>query len=146
MTPQELATMLNGAEYPFKLWKEHEAAKHGLVVVYGASDDLIEFEGAIDDEAGAYGGDPICFDKEGPLEAWETLDKDVEDDVRAYFKRKDNHRTITPIWSEGEYSWQYQTEIPHATFDIMDDGEKYCKGIVFHIDSLALPIRNEQTI
>ena len=33
-------------------------------------------------------------------------------------------------------SWKYETEIPHATFRIMESGELYCVGIVFDIQSL----------
>jgi hypothetical protein len=40
---------------------------------------------------------------------------------------------IKTIWDEGGYSWQYETDIPHATFEIVEDGEKYCKGIVFNL-------------
>ena len=35
-----------------------------------------------------------------------------------------------------EYAWIYRTEIPHACFDILENGEKYCKGIVFSLNDL----------
>jgi hypothetical protein len=44
---------------------------------------------------------------------------------------EDGEKYIDAVWCEGEYSWTYKTNIPHATFDIWEDGEKYCKGIVF---------------
>ena len=34
-------------------------------------------------------------------------------------------------------SWSYLTDIPHKTFDIMEDGEIYCRGIVFSLDDLG---------
>ena len=39
------------------------------------------------------------------------------------------------MWSpEGEeLAWVYKTDIPHATFLIHDDDEKYCRGIVFRL-------------
>lgn len=41
MTPKELAATLNGREYSCEITRaeEAQARKHGLVVVYGASDD-----------------------------------------------------------------------------------------------------------
>lgn len=50
--------MLNGREYGDEITREEEAmAKaHGLVVVFGYSDDNMEFCGAITDEVGCYDG------------------------------------------------------------------------------------------
>ena len=46
MTAKTLAEMLNGMEYPMTVPTEleNEAKREGLVIVYGASDDLMEFE------------------------------------------------------------------------------------------------------
>ncbi len=127
--------MLNGAEYPFKLWPEHEAERHGLVVVYGDSDDLMELEGAIDDEVGACEGTIIKVDTFGVLPDWGD---GIEDEASAedYFKRKPNARAIEAKWDHDGYSWTYETDIPHATFEILEDGEKYCRGIVFALADL----------
>jgi hypothetical protein len=46
-------------------------------------------------------------------------------------------KTIEAIWGKDGYSWTYKTDIPHATFDIFEDGEKFCRGIVFDIKSLS---------
>ncbi len=56
MNAKQLAAQLNGREYGSEITKEEEAAakKAGLVVVYGASDDLVELRGAIEEEVGAY--------------------------------------------------------------------------------------------
>ena len=43
---------------------------------------------------------------------------------------------IDAVWCEGEFTWTYNTNIPHATFDIFDDEEKYCKGIVFELKDM----------
>jgi len=52
MTAAEFAEMLNGREYGNELTRNEEAMakEYGLVVAYGASDDLMEFGGAICDE------------------------------------------------------------------------------------------------
>ena len=58
MTKEELAEKLNGMEYRTDIPKEliEQAKENGLVVVYGYSDDLIEFEGAFYDEGSCYKG------------------------------------------------------------------------------------------
>lgn len=55
MTAKELTAMLDGREVLGEISRvESETAKEaGLIVVYGYSDDNVEFRGAIDDEVGA---------------------------------------------------------------------------------------------
>jgi hypothetical protein len=48
---------------------------------------------------------------------------------------------IEAIWcpnGEGNNgpSWAYKTEIPHAEFKIMEEGDVYCIGIVFRLDQI----------
>lgn len=138
MTKEELAKMIDGSEYPFTLWPEHEAAKHGLVVVYGASDDLMEFEGAIRDEFDCFEGGTALVDAEGVLPPWENVQEEGEEQARDYFRRKPTCRQIEAVWGKEDYSWTYKTDIPHVTFDIMEDGEKYCRGIVFHVSDMLI--------
>ena len=46
-------------------------------------------------------------------------------------------REIEAVWcAPGKPTWSYETDIPHATFNICEDGELYCEGIVFSIDHL----------
>ena len=54
MTAKELAEMLTGREYGMEITRgeAQRAADAGLVVVYGYSDDNVEFAGAIDGEVG----------------------------------------------------------------------------------------------
>lgn len=135
MTKEEAAAALDGSEYGQEgskaLFTEMKAA--GLVAVFGASDDLMEFRGAIDDEYGCYNGgtahltgnglyEPSCDDDRCPHEV--TV--------------KANCRKIKAEWDSGEgYSWTYETDIPHATFDVLEDGEKYARGIVFELEDAA---------
>ena len=58
MTKEDFATLINGRQYRDELTKEEEksAEGSGLIVIFGASDDLIEFRGKLDDEIGAYEG------------------------------------------------------------------------------------------
>jgi hypothetical protein len=137
MTTEELAALLNGCEYGKELGRfdGREARTSGLVVVYGASDDLMEFEGAISAEFDCYDGGTAWVDANGVLDrdACET-DEEIADHVR----RKKTARKIEALWAaEDGYSWTYRTDIPHATFEIVEDGEPYCRGIVFALADLA---------
>lgn len=134
MITREIAEILDGIEYrcdidPMDL---KYAKDNGAVIVFGASDDLMEFRGAIDDEAGASGGSPIYFNQYGEIE------NACANSFCPYFDRfiHRNTSTITPIWDSEGYSWTYETDIPHETFDIFEDGRKYCRGIVFSIDDV----------
>lgn len=135
MTKEELAARLNGNTYGDECTHDDAAAAKaaGLVIVYGASDDLMEFEGAIHDEVGCFDGGEAWVDKDG------VLDRDAcdDDDALAEFvARKKSARRIEAVWGYGGYSWTYRTDIPHATFEIVEDGEPYCRGIVFALNAL----------
>ena len=140
MTAQELAALLTGREYLEEIGEEEEAmAKaEGLVVVFGASDDLMEFRGAIHDEIGAYEGTTARVTATGLLEDWETFlnSHEPESAFEAYFeKKRSGFKEIEACWcAEDGYSWTFKSEIPHATFEIVEDGEPYCRGIVFRLE------------
>ena len=59
MTPKDIAERLDGIEYDGRYFYSEvdavakDAKKNSIVIVYGASDDLMEFEGAFRDELGA---------------------------------------------------------------------------------------------
>ncbi len=129
MTLKEFAQMLDGREYGYPQFTSEEiqiAKENGFVVVCGASDDLMEFEGAIRDEGGCFEGGEVFFNKTGVAFP--------EDD-----ERPDDCSQITALWCAEKdengtpATWAYQTDIPHETFKIWEDGELYCIGIVFSI-------------
>lgn len=147
MNKEELAARLTGREYGSELTRGDEALAKaaGLVVVFGASDDLMEFRGAIHDEAGlgaAYVTPQGLFAEE------------CDSECKYFRAARDGAQPIQAVWSDraGDFSFTYKTDIPHATFEIYDDGEKYCRGIVFRLadvttkvaaDSLAAATRKE---
>src|SRR3990167_5676412 len=85
MTKEELAEKLHGREYPFNLTKDEiaEAKTAGLVIIYGASDDLLEFEGAIYDEVGAHDGGEAFIANGKLLSSQSDLEED-EDVLKKY--------------------------------------------------------------
>ncbi len=136
MDAKELAAKLNGALIGEEICGEDakRAAEAGLVVMFGASDDLVELRGAIDDEVSAYQGAEITVDREGLLPGFDDLDKYDKDALRAWFNREGKGKVIEALWDQEEpYSWSFKAEIPHETFDILEDGKLYCRGIVFRL-------------
>lgn len=133
LTKEKLAEQLTGIEYPpdRHISKETKAAakKAGLLIVYGLSDDLVEFDGAFTDEIGAYNGTISYVDKRGVL---------GRDDIADFVNREPNARKIEAIWAPGNsYSWMFKTDIPHATFEIVEGGGPYCRGIVIDLADLT---------
>jgi hypothetical protein len=138
MDIQQFAAMLNGKEIYKEITREEErqAKELGIVVVFGHSDDNIEFRGAINDEVGCHKGRTIYLNKDGLFEECEYAGN-FRDGCKYVNMAKAQCKTIEAVWDGGEgYSWTYRTGIPHATFDILEDGEKFCRGIVFNIKEL----------
>ena len=133
MTKDDVAKILDGSEYPLRIPTELTAALKptDLVIVFGASDDLMEFRGKIYDEIGCYDGGTAYLTKQGLLE------NRCDCDDCPYFKdEKTGAKTIEALWDIDGVSWSYKTEIPHSTFNILEDGEIYCRGIVFNLSEV----------
>ena len=127
MELKEFAKMIDGRQYSFPQFTKEElqiAKDNGIVIVYGASDDLIEFEGAIYDEAGCFNGGKVYICETGCVEYGNADTKCIE----AVWCNKDetdeNGNVIT---------WTYKTDIPHEKFMIYEDDEPYCRGFVFKV-------------
>ena len=145
LTKEQLAETLNGNEYGNEITEEQEqqAKENGLVVVTGYSDDNCEFRGAISDEVGCYDGGNIAVFKNGnDFEVWDADSIDDMEDAKREVSAIDavgRIQTIKAIWCDEKLgcSWSYQTKIPHSTFNIMEDGDLYCIGIVFDLSDVS---------
>lgn len=136
MNIKEFAEMLSGREYGMEISKteERQAADAGLVVVYGYSDDSVELRGAIDEEVGAYNGATICLTKTGLFEEPHDF---CTQDCPFLAAALEKAKTIKAVWhDEGELCWTFETDIPHETFSICEDGELFCVGIVLSVEDL----------
>lgn len=135
MNKRELAMLLNGRQYRSEITKAEErlAETHGLIVIFGYSDDNCEFRGALNDEVGCYNGGMILFDKNRVLPEHDNC----ECDFCGYEEARESCAGLTAVWDREGYSWTYTTPIPHETFEIMEGEDKYCRGIV--IDRKDLP-------
>ena len=129
MTIKEFAQSISGKEYGYPQFTKEEietAKENGFVIVYGESNDLMEFEGAICDEIGCYNGG----------KAWIK-------GKRVSYRPICGAKVIKAFWLGGktdangrEITWTYKIHIPHETFMIYEDGEPYCRGIVFRIEDV----------
>lgn len=130
MTKEKLCIFLHGREYTKEIDNEikFKMAATDLVVVFGASDDLMEFRGAINDEVGCYDGGKAYLNSNGLIE------NHCDDDCPYFADQKKRAMTIEALWcAEPGISWTYKTDIPHSTFEVWEDKELYCRGIVFNL-------------
>ena len=129
MTLKKFAQMLDGREYDYLQFTSEEiqiAKENGFVIVCGVSDDLMEFEGAIRDDGGCFEGGEVFFNKTGVVfPEGDEQPNNCSQITALWCKEKDENGTPA--------TWAYQTDIPHETFKIWEDGELYCIGIVFLI-------------
>lgn len=137
---EALAIELDGGQhqYPFAPAPDlvAQAKALGLVIVYGVSDDLVEFDGAFRDQVGRYDGGTVLVDSQGVLDR-DQVDDDDDEAIAAYTLRSKGARRIEALWGQNGYDWSYQTDIPHVTFEIMEGAEPYCRGIVFAVADLV---------
>tara|TARA_B100000700_G_scaffold71271_1_gene79235 strand:- start:3790 stop:4215 length:426 start_codon:yes stop_codon:yes gene_type:complete len=141
MNIESVAKELNNTEYPLRISKEkrEELKAAGIVIIFGSSDDLVSFVGAIYDEVDAYNGTDILLGKNGIVFDRESLEIDTDEELEEWLNNKKSAKLIKAIWNNGEYSWILETEIPHETFDILENvktGEKNCKALVINLNNL----------
>lgn len=126
LTRDEAAARINGREYLQEITKglAAEMKASGLVAIFGSSDDLLEFAGAISEEVGAYSGALVHISPKGNV---------IPDD-------SDIPESVGSIWVEAtrspngiEASWLITSEAAGSPFDIMEDGELFCRGLVIDL-------------
>lgn len=135
MTMREFAEMLSGREYGMEITKneERQAADNGLLLLYGYSDDNVEIAGAYNDEVGAFGGVTIYLSKTGVLHEPDC----GQEDCPYYATARDVTKSVQAVWHDkGGPCWTFETDIPHERFNIYEDGELFCIGIVLSVEDL----------
>lgn len=131
MDIKEFAKSISGKEYGYPQFTKEEietAKENRFVIVYGASDDLMEFEGEICDEGGCFDGGNVYFNETGVIH--DDLATSFDKCIKAIFCGEEKGEDGQKI------TWTYETEIPHETFMIYEGGEPYCRGIVFSIEDV----------
>jgi len=146
ITLKEFAAMLHGRDcQPGMTTDELLLAKQkGFVVVYGDSDDRVEFEGAIRAEGHT---NPLVKDQPAGVlvlsEDGELLDEGSDLYVEHIMK---NSNVINVFYcSKNGFNWAFESDIPHETFITYDGGydeeyadfdDGFARCIVFEVSSL----------
>lgn len=118
----ELAEKFNGREYSYEMFTDEEkelARCYDILIVSGASDDLMELEGALYDEINVYDGGEAYIGKRDNI-GWVVADCKIDDGIK-----------VTAKWNEDDIDWSYSTNAKeYREFDIMEDGKVYTRGMV----------------
>lgn len=68
---------------------------------------------------------------------WDNIDKDDVDECRKFFDRERlPYFDVEAVWGKDEIDWSYNASVPFATFDIMEEGRIYCRGIVIDMKDI----------
>lgn len=136
MNKYEFAKMLNGREVGNEITaEENEIAKiNNLMVIYGASDDLVEINGVGADEYGS--GNTLYLTQKG------VLTNDCDDPYCPYFNAliKTATASVTPVWCDLNVpiSWTYKvTGVEVAKFLIKEGDTLFCEGIVIDLGDIS---------
>jgi hypothetical protein len=134
---KQLARFLNGREIGEEISKEEEAAakRDNLVVVFGYSDDGVEFRGAIHDETSAWEGRGIAVFN-GNLVDQDSREMDGDKQVFEKYgvKFPSPDFVVKVVWSPKDLDASWSITVQGAEghhFDIFEDGDLYCRGVVF---------------
>lgn len=141
MTAEQLAEQINGREYGSEITKgECDIAKEsGLLVVFGYSDDNVELRGVVSEEIAVWEGVEFGIPSNGKFEDEE------EAEIRNRLIAKgwtppESERIVCNIEAEWcpddlDCSWRITTDVQHFTFDIMEDGKLFCRGVVIDFNA-----------
>lgn len=126
MTKKDWAQKLNNRQYGEEITAEEEAEakKDGVVICFGYFDDCLELRGFFEDEVGIYTAKQkeVAINSKGVTLTEEKVTK--------------NHSIILCSWNKEGYVWHFKSDIPFEPFDILDDGEKHCRGIVLSLEDI----------
>lgn len=137
---EEIAKSLDGIDYVEwrmgspRLKDIFQTAKiNGCVIIYGLSDDLMEFSGYIEEEIGAWEGQH-AYIANGSL-----LEKrcDECEECPYYSNERNSGIRVDLRWDVNGYSWWTETNAPYSEFYILEKDEaddKYCRGIVIDLN------------
>ena len=138
LTSEFVASQLNGREYRNEITTElnEKLRNSSMIVIYGQSDDLVHInEFGETDEFGCCDGHVIHLTSNGVYVAGDSQQNIAS--VTAKWCPEDEDGNITS-------SWSFETDVPHTTFNIMEDGEVYCVGLVIDANELKEFVKADQ--
>lgn len=147
---KQFAKLLDKRQYRNEMTMQEEklAKENGLLVIFGASDDLLEFRGLISEEIPAYEGCSafIIKNKIGELSVIE------ENKFKKYTTNKEVEIKIPNIRIIADFnptfidtSWLISSEIENSSFDIFDGNDLFCRAIVIDKETIEKVINPNNT-
>jgi hypothetical protein len=146
ITLKEFAAMLHGRDCQPNLSPNELllAKQRGFVVVYGDSDDRVEFEGAITAEGYT---NPLIRDGPAGILALSDDGKLLDEDSNLYTEYYNANRNVITVFycNKDRLNWVFETNIPHETFLTYDGGyneeysdfdDGFARCIVFEVSAL----------
>lgn len=152
ITAQEVADRMHGREYRHEdIYTDDLLKAANLLVVYGASDDLLEVGGVINEDFPAWEGTTVYLFNtpkgwrlvvEGELEDLTELIQDsplsdliLVDSLKTYWIKSE---WCPEIEGKVYASWLITAKLPEGMraypFGIQDEGELYCRGLVIDMN------------
>ena len=123
ITIKEFAAMLHGRDRQPNMTPDEVllARECGFVVVYGDSDDRVEFEGAIRAEGHT---NPLAKDCPAGVLILSENGKLLDDESTVYADYLRINRNVIRVFycSRDRLNWVFETDIPHETFQTYDGG------------------------
>lgn len=133
LTAEQFARLLDGREYGEEITKEEEAiaTESRLFVFFGYGEDRVELHGTINDIIDAREGTEVCIAKTLRTPYWGIINEEMKAIAGNLVKNFKNF-IVTIDWCPEnlDCSWLITTDIPSFSFDIMEDGDLFCQGIV----------------
>ena len=151
MKKEDLAQLLNGRQYGEEITDEEhlQAKEDGLLVCFVVSGDFLRLRGLIFDKDVVDEKDTkyhLYIGEDGDLTC--ISQKEIEE-IKMFLEGYNIDFILPKIpikiqWrpEELDCSWLITTDIPHATFDIYDDEELYCRGIVLELSDIENYLNN----
>jgi hypothetical protein len=123
ITLKEFCAMLHGRDCQPDLTPDERllAEQRGFVVVYGDSDNRVEFEGAISAEGHT---NPLAKDGPAGVLVLSEDGKLIDEDNDLYAEYVKNNRNVIKVYycSKDGLNWVFESDIPHETFLTYDGG------------------------
>jgi len=146
ITLKEFAAMLHGRDCSPNLSQNELllAKLRGFVVVYGDSDDRVEFEGAIRAEGHT---NPLTKDSPAGVLVLSDSGELLDEDSDLYAEYININRNAIKVFycSKDNLNWVFETDIPHETFltyeggyneEYADFDDGFARCIVFELSAL----------
>jgi len=131
----EFAKLIDGQnrrKFPLKEVQQ-QAKDNELLFIFGRGDDIVEICGVICEEVDGYEGVKfyLTMDKKKEVVYPISADRGESPWGNVYIDQWRPRVEIEAIWQDEEYpSWIIKTELPHATFMLVDEDSDFCQGIV----------------